>query len=183
MEFANSWLIEVGIETAAGTTVINTIVTYDKPWLQIFLEGDDATQAWMSKQKKKYNWDDNFELPAETKTMTAREVAKCLIDFRTDNPEAKFLEHTYGINDLQKVKNFLDSGGHNLGWVLGGHVGIGLLLMWKHKLPGFWYLGQEMLFKRIHPGHPLAEASHRALVDAQKMHILFKDMVNDSAVA
>ncbi len=66
-EFANSWLIEVGIETAAGTTVIDTIVTYDKLWLQIFLEGDDATQAWMTKQKKKIGWDDNFEFPPETK--------------------------------------------------------------------------------------------------------------------
>ncbi len=33
------------------------------------------------------------------------------------------------------------------------------------------------------PGHSLAESSHRALVHAKKMHILFEDMVNDSAVA
>ena len=53
LEFANSSLIEVGIETAAGTTVIDTIVTYDKPWLQIDLEGDDATKTWTSRQKNK----------------------------------------------------------------------------------------------------------------------------------
>ncbi len=114
--------------------------------------------------------------------MNAREVAQCLISFRTDHPAAKFLEHTYGNNDLKKVENFLNSGGHNLGCVLGGHVGIGLLLTWKNKLPGFWYHAQELIFKMIHHGHPLAEESHRVLVDAQKMHILFRGMVNDSAV-
>ena len=51
----------------------------------------------------------------------------------------------------------------------------------KWKLPEFWCCGQELLVEMLLPDHPLAAISHRALLDARKMHLLFKYMVNDSA--
>ena len=60
-------------------------------------------------------------------------------------------------------------------------MGIGLIYEWKKRLPEFWHFGQELLLKLIHPDHPLAVGSHRALVDAKKLQILFEDKVDDSA--
>lgn len=181
VEFAGSYLIEIGIENAAGTVVIDTLVTYDKTWAQIYAEGDGGTNHWMDQQKDKFKWNANWEFPAETKTMNALEVAKCLEQAGTYHPDAKFLEFTNGNSDLQHIHTFLDSADNDYGWILGGHIGIGFLQEWKRKLPGLWHVGQSLLFQLMHPDHPLASQSHRALLDARKIHLLFKDMVDDSA--
>lgn len=181
VEKASTVLIEIGIINAANEEIIDTLVTYDTPWRQIYVEGSDAVKLWMDNQKSKFRWNDQWEFPPGTRTMNAHQVADVLQKAGFNHPNAKIIEFTSGNSDSKVVRDFLDHGNNNLGWVLGGHVGFGLITQWRKKLPGFWQYAQHVLFELIHDGHPLASDSHRALIDAKKMHILFQDLVLDSA--
>ena len=158
--------------------MINTLVTYDKPWRQIYAEGSEGTKYWMKQQNKKFNWNADWEFPAGTKTMNVLEVARCLKNARTDRPDARFLEYFRGNNDLQKVQNFLGSGDTELVWMLGGRLGIGIIPEVGTETTRVLVL-QPRDSVRVDASY--TAESHRALIDAKQMHIMFKDMVDDSA--
>lgn len=134
----------------------------------------------MIHQKKKYQWDDNWNMPPATQTINAQQLAGRLLEAQVCHPNARFIEFSRGNNDINKVRRFLrENGGFD--WVLGDHEGLGMMPLWNDKLPGFWYMAQAIIFELLHPDHALAYDSHRAFVDAQKLHILFRDLVADSA--
>ena len=119
-------------------------------------------------------------MPSDSQTLNAQQLAGILLEARVNHPHAKFIEFSRGNHDINKIRRFLhDNGG--LDWVLDDHEGLGLMMLWYDKLPGFWYVAQAVIFEMLHPDHPLAHDSHRAFVDAQKLHILFQDLVADSA--
>ena len=50
---ATSPLIEVGIENAAGTEIVDSVVTHNKSRRQLYDEGHEDTRMFMTSQKKK----------------------------------------------------------------------------------------------------------------------------------
>ena len=172
-------MIEIGIENGMGTKIIDTLVTWPKPWRDIYAECDKSSRVWLDKQKKKFRFTEDWEFPAGTKTMNAREVAECLSEAGTNNPSARFVEYTTGNLDLSKVRRFLASEG--VDWVLGDHRGISLIPLWRRMLPGYWDFSQTNLFEMLHPAHELVPKSHRAMLDAKKLHIICKDLFDHFA--
>ena len=179
-EYADSRLIEVAIINAAGEEILNTLVIHEKLWKEIFNEGADATRLMMTKQKQKFQWDSDWVFPSSAKVMDAAQVATCLERASCSSPGARFVEYSRGNMDIKKLHDFLQASGFE--HVLGGHKGYGAFLQWQKRLPGFWDCSQETVFTFTRPGDPLAETSHRALVDAKKLRLLMQDLFHDSAV-
>lgn len=85
-----------------------------------------------------------------------------------------------GNQDTNLLRHLLDeNGGYDS--ALGNRYRCGLLLISQKKLPGFWWASQDQNFALIHPDHEIAFKAHRAMVDTKKLHILFRDVVADSA--
>ena len=163
-----------------GEEVINTLVTHDRPWSTIYAEGNEHTRTWMDRQRRKFKWSDKWEFPHGSPVMTAREVADTMRQWGMDQPDARIIEYSRGNRDTSILNSFLsENGGYES--AIGGHKGHGLLAIWERKLPGFWWCSQDNIFMLAHPTHELARKSHRAMVDAQKLRILFLDVVADSA--
>ena len=134
----------------------------------------------MNLQRQQFQWDPDFNFPAESKVMNARQVASILLDAQCHSPEARFMEYSKGNLDLKMLRGYLEKNGGFAG-VLGAHDGNGLLSLWQQRLPGFWRCSQDTIFFLTGPEHPLAKQAHRAMVDAQKLRILFRNLVDDSA--
>lgn len=180
LEYAGQYPIEAGIVNGNGDEVLNTLLLHDKSWRQIYEEGDQSTRCWMNLQRTKFQWDANFNFPAESKVMNARQVASILRGAQCHSPDARFIEYSRGNQDLNILHGYLEKNG-GFGGALGGHYGNGLMPLWLERLPGFWNCAQDTIFILSRPEHPLAKQAHRAMVDAQKLLILFRDLVNDSA--
>ena len=142
-EFAGDALIEIGIESAAGTQIVNSVVWHDKSWRHIYKDGHDGTRMFMNLQQKKYGWDDDWKMPSSTETIDAQELATILLDSQANHPGARFIEFSRGNMDLNRTRRFLpDNGGHD--WVLNDRDALGLMWPWAEKLPGFWHLVQAL---------------------------------------
>ena len=179
-EFAGDVMIELGVENAAGRKIVDTLVSHDKSWRELYEEGHDGTKLFMDLQKEKFEWDTEWNMPPDTQTLDARQIASFLLQAEINHPGAEAVEFSRGIHDVNKLRRFLcDNGG--LDWVLGDLEGVGLMPLWVNKLPGFWHVGQALIFQLLHPDQPLAYDAHRAFVDVQKLHILFNDLIADSA--
>ena len=171
-------MVELAIITAQGVEVIDTYLLHDRPWSKIYEESSPDTRLMMELQKKKFQWDNNYNFPPGTKLVNARQVASILHDAQCDHPEARFVEHTLGNADIKRLRRFLhDNGGRD--WVLNDHGSFGLLKLWRDRLPGSWSCSQDDIFALTRPDHPLAAQAHRAMVDATKLHILLNDLIAD----
>ena len=179
-EFTADYLLEIAIINAAGEEVIDTLVRHEKIWKEIHDEASPQARFWLETQKSKFQFDDDWNFPPSATAMDAAEVATRLQAASCSSPNARFVEYSRGNFDTKKIRDFLEVGG-KLGHILGEHRGYGALALWQKILPGFWDFSQETIFVFNHPGHPLAKVSHRALVDAQKLRILMKDLFHDSA--
>ena len=179
-EFAGDVLIELGIENAAGRKIVDTLVSHDKGWRELYKEGHEGTKLFMDMQKEKFQWDFEWKMPPDTQTLDARQIASLLLQAEINHPGAKAVEFSRGNHDMNKLRRFLrDNGG--LDWVLGNLEGLGLMPLWADKLPGFWHVGQALIFQILHPDQLLAYDAPRAFVDVQKLYIFIKDLVADSA--
>ena len=104
--------------------------------------------------------------------MTAWQVADTLKEWQVNQPEARVIEYSRGNRDTSILNSFLsENGGYES--AIGGHKGHGLLAIWERKLPGFWWYSQDNIFVSTRPDHELAGQAHCAMVDAQKLRILF----------
>ena len=75
-EFDGDALIQLGIENAVGTQVVSIVVTHDKSWRQIHDEGYEGNRSFMEVQKNKFGWHDDWNMPPDTKTVNAQELAE-----------------------------------------------------------------------------------------------------------
>ena len=179
-EFAGEVLIEVAILNAAGRKIVDTVISHNKSWQELYDQGHAGTKQWMNMQKAKFNWDNEWNMPPDTHTLNASQLATILLEAQTNHSSARFVEFSRGNLDMSVLRRFLqENGGYE--WVLGDHAGSGLIIPWSEKLPGFWHVAQALIFELLHPYHPLAHDSHRAFADVQKLQILFQDLVADSA--
>lgn len=134
----------------------------------------------MDRQQNKFNWSSEWQFPPGSSVMTARQVADTLNEWQMSQPKARFIENSRGNCDTTILRTFpSENGGHDS--AMGGHKGYGLLPIWQRMLPGFWWHSQDNIFVLTHPDHELAEKAHRAIIDAQKLRILFLDVMADSA--
>lgn len=180
LEFGGQYPIKIGMLNGNGDEVLNTLLVHDKSWRQTYEEGDGSTRYWMNLQRQKFQWDADFNFLAESKVMNARQVASILRYAQYHSPEARFMEYSKGNLDLKLLHGYLEKNGGFAG-ILGGHDGNGLLSLWQQRLPNSWRCSQDTIFFLTRPEHPLAKQAHRAMVDAQKLRILFRDLVDDSA--
>lgn len=179
-EYAGTYVFEIGIINAQGEEIINSLVTHDKPWSQIYEEASESTRFWLNKNRIKYSMDEKWNYPLRTATMSARQVACTLEQAGSQHTDARFIEYLRGNADMSIVRRYLCE--HDgLDYVLGDHYGFGLMPIWQEKLPGFWWASQDNIFALTRPEHPLASQAHRAMVDAKKLRILFQDTIKDSA--
>ena len=71
----------------------------------------------MNIQREKFKWDDDSNLPSNTQTVNAQQLAGLLLKARINFSRARSIELSKGNLDVNRIRRFLrDNGGFD--WVL-----------------------------------------------------------------